>query len=1019
MSEHQRASARHVKSSANWLVGGGEMGTLVRSRDWSATPLGPLQNWPQSLRTTVGLCLSSNFPISLVWGDSHVQIYNDGYWPICGGKHPKSMGQDFTECWASAWPAIGDAFESALAGETRFLESQRMFLDRHGYLEETFFTFSFSPIRDESGKVAGLFHPVTEMTAQIVAERRTRALRDVASGVGRAHTVRDALILAAETLAAYDFDVPFALMYGLDPSGRRAELVAQCGRMSKALAPPVVALDEPSDRSWPVGTVAATGRSLPLTDLASRFDLSFAGPYTEVPSRAILSPITLYGTARPTAVLITGISSRLPFDDPYAAFVHVLALTLASTLNSANSHEQERARAETLAELDRAKTEFFSNVSHEFRTPLTLLIRPLADELAERTQPLPADRRERLEMAHRNSLRLLKLVNTLLDFSRAEAGRADASFELTDIAAMTNDVAGGFRSAVEHAGLTFVVDCDGGPAPIYVDRDMWEKIVLNLVSNAFKHTFTGSIRVTLRPNADGVELRVADSGVGIPAPDLVHIFDRFYRVKEAKSRTHEGTGIGLALVRELVLAHSGTVEVESIEGRGTTFIVGLKSGHGHLSQGRLVSSSPDAPQARHLAGYLAEADRWSHPNVSTAGNDRGSTAAAVDTGAESTERFQEKRPHIVLADDNADMREYIRRLLVPHFEVTTAANGVEALASTRRLKPELVLSDVMMPELDGFGLLRALREDPETRTTPIVLLSARANEEASVEALDSGADDYLVKPFTARELFTRVRTHIDLARMRRAAAAKQLAVIEADNARLSEATRVRGAFLAHMSHELRTPLNAIIGFSEVMRKGLGGSLSEDHQDFVQSILDSGRHLLQLVNNLLDIAKIDADKMEFSLESVNLKRLVLETTELMAGAARDKHITLTSDVQAGPDTVVADTTRLKQVLFNFVSNAIKFTPDGGEVRVTAHHASAGGFALMVSDTGVGISEADQSELFSEFRRFRSGDANAQPGTGLGLALTKRLVEAQHGRVSVESAPGKGSTFSAVFARQQLP
>src|SRR3954471_10463459 len=192
---------------ADFLLGGGEMGKLIRSMDWSKTPLGPIGSWPQSLRTTVSLCVASNFPISLAWGPDHVQIYNDGYWPICGGKHPHSMGQDFSECWASAWPVIGKAFERALGGETSYLENQRMFLDRNGYLEETFFTFSFSPIRDESGGVGGLFHPVTEVTSKLLSERRTRALRDLADRTGKARTVEEVFSMATQVLAENNLDL--------------------------------------------------------------------------------------------------------------------------------------------------------------------------------------------------------------------------------------------------------------------------------------------------------------------------------------------------------------------------------------------------------------------------------------------------------------------------------------------------------------------------------------------------------------------------------------------------------------------------------------------------------------------------------------------------------------------------------------------------------------------------------------------------------------------------------------------
>src|SRR2546427_11841443 len=242
--------------SGDWLVGGGEMGKLVRSIDWAKTPLGDISFWPQSLRTTVSLCLASNFPISLVWGPKHIQIYNDGYWPICGAKHPHSMGQDFSECWASAWPVIGEAFEQALRGQTSYLENQRMFLDRNGYLEETFFTFSFSPIRDETGQVGGLFHPVTETTSKMLGQRRTRALRDVATRAGKAQDVEEALQLLAQTLAECDLDLPFVLLFLLDADGRQARLIAQTGLMPGGMASPGhVDLAANTASAWPIADV--------------------------------------------------------------------------------------------------------------------------------------------------------------------------------------------------------------------------------------------------------------------------------------------------------------------------------------------------------------------------------------------------------------------------------------------------------------------------------------------------------------------------------------------------------------------------------------------------------------------------------------------------------------------------------------------------------------------------------------------------------------------------------------------
>src|SRR4030081_3073809 len=451
------ASARRQKSKArDWLVGGGEMGKLIRSMDWSKTPLGPIESWSQSLRTTVSLCLASNFPIALAWGPKHVQIYNDGYWPICGDKHPRSMGQDFTECWAAPWPVIGEAFARALAGETSFLENQRMFLDRNGYLEETFFTFSFSPIRDDAG-VAGLFHPVTETTSRMLRERRTRALRDLAARAGKAQTIEEACTLAAQTLSEYQLDLPFVLFYLFDDGAKEARLVASTGLSQECIATAaVVDLDASQPSAWPLSEVARNGSALLVDDLETRFGQLSCGEYPESVKQALLLPIGPPGCERPVGVLVAGVSCRLALNETYRSFYDLLAAAVTTEVANAGAYEEERKRAEALAEIDRAKTAFFSNVSHEFRTPLTLMLGPLEDELAERASPLPPARRERLETAHRNSLRLLKLVNTLLDFSRIEAGRVQATYEATDPAAYTAELASVFRSAVEEAGLTLV-----------------------------------------------------------------------------------------------------------------------------------------------------------------------------------------------------------------------------------------------------------------------------------------------------------------------------------------------------------------------------------------------------------------------------------------------------------------------------------------------------------------------------------------------------------------------------------
>jgi signal transduction histidine kinase len=752
-------STTQTSNSLDWLSGGGEMSRVIRSKDWSKSPLGPIDSWPQSLRTTVSLCLASNFPISIAWGEHYTQIYNDGYWPICGAKHPYSMGQDFRECWASAWPAIGAVFDQALAGQTSYLENQRMFLDRYGFLEETFFTFSFSPIRDEAGRVAGLFHPVTETTANVLNERRVRTLRDLAARTGKARAVEEAMVLVAQTLQDSSLDLPFALLYLLDPEGSQARLVGSTGLAPGTRASPEqVDLRAPFETDWPIAQVACSVRIEQVDGLEDRFGPLHCGPYPEPVRTAMLLPVGSAGEGRPVGVLIAGVSTRLAFNEPYRTFYEMLAASVTTALNNARSYEQERKRAEALAEIDRAKTAFFSNVSHEFRTPLTLMLGPLEELLAGHEGALPPAVLDEVEVVHRNALRLLKLVNALLDFSRLEASRIQSVFEPTELGSLTEDLASAFRSAIERAGMKLHIHTPPLDEPIYVDREMWEKIVLNLVSNAFKYTHQGEIHVELAPRERAVELSVRDTGTGIPEHELSKIFDRFHRVKGVHGRTHEGTGIGLALVQELVKLHGGSVRVESTLGQGSTFTVSIPRGKAHLPPERISSGRKEqVSTATHAEAFVEEALRWL-PDASPAAH-----PGAPESDTEATPK------RLLLADDNADMREYMRRLLSPRYQVVTVADGEQALAEARRNPPDLILSDIMMPHMDGIELVKALRADPALRTMPIILLSARAGEEARAGGIESGADDYLTKPFSSKELLARVRSQLQMVDVRRRA----------------------------------------------------------------------------------------------------------------------------------------------------------------------------------------------------------------------------------------------------------
>jgi PAS domain S-box-containing protein len=588
-------------------------------------------------------------------------------------------------------------------------------------------------------------------------------------GFAEAKTAEEACAVAAEVLGRHSKDVPFALLYLVAPDGATGTLAAAVGvAPGDEAAPPVVSLERDGQRGWPAAAAFRGERTERVDDLAAHFSPVPPGPWSDPPRQALVMPIPSNVQHRPAGLLVLGLSARIALDDAYVAFAELVGAQIATAIAHARAYEEERQRAEALAEIDRAKTAFFSNVSHEFRTPLTLLLGPLEEARAIREREPGADVSEDLAVAHRNGLRLLKLVNTLLDFSRIEAGRVEAVYEPVDLAAVTAELAGSFRSAVERAGLALRVDATPLPEPVYVDRDMWEKIVLNLISNAFKHTFEGEIAVTLRAEDGAAVLEVRDSGVGMPAEQLPHVFERFHRVPNARSRTHEGTGIGLALVQELARLHGGRVDVESREGIGSAFTVRIPLGTGHLPADRIATIRQREPTSVGAAPFVEEALRW------LPGGSRLADTAELPVARERRSgpiAVAEVRARVLVADDNADMRAYAQRLLGARWEVDLVPDGLTALERIRESPPDLVLTDVMMPGLDGFELLRAIRSDPATRALPVILLSARAGEESRVEGLDAGADDYLVKPFSARELLAKVGATIELSRARREAAA--------------------------------------------------------------------------------------------------------------------------------------------------------------------------------------------------------------------------------------------------------
>ncbi|HTK67122.1 MAG TPA: SpoIIE family protein phosphatase [Pseudonocardia sp.] len=765
------------ESSVSKAMSDLDLRSCVEAFDWSRTPLGSRADWPQSLRSAVEICLSSRFSMWMAWGDELTVLYNDAYRrDTLRTKHPWALGRPAWEVWAEIWPDIGPRIRSVLdTGVATWDERLLLFLERAGYREETYHTFSYSPLRDDHGVVAGMLCVVTEETERVLAERQLRVLRELGD-VPTAATAEQACRSAVEVLDAHRDSIPFALAYLREPGGLR--LAAATGGLvaGSELATPAVAAG--SKRT--VWQVAADGRTRLRSGLVGDYpgdiEPSVLGPV--VPDEVLLQPIVTVAEIDPVGVLVVGVNPYRALDEVHRGYLELVAGHLSRAVSDARAYADQQHRVEALAELDRAKTEFFTGVSHELRTPLTLIAGPVQDALNDPHEPLGEAQRARLELIRRNSARLRRLIDTLLEFSRLEAGQLRPNLVPVDLAELTRGIAQSFSPAANRAGLELVTDCPPLPSAMLVDPAMWENIVFNLLSNAVKYTPAGTVSLALRADpTGGARLVVSDTGIGIPTEDLQRVFDRFHRVGHGRSaaaggrgRSIEGTGIGLALVSELAALHGGSATAQSTLGAGSEFTVELPASAATTAPATAVDVSG-------AESFLDEALRWSHPDEpAIPPTRRGHGPDATAAGASNTGPTGSR---VLVVEDNPDLRGFVASLLEPHYNVVVAGDGHTGLRLARTQPFDLVLTDVMMPGLDGFELLTALRADPATAGLPVILLSARAGQEAVSEGLEAGADDYLVKPFSSADLVARVRSNMELARLRNHEAARRTAMVRA------------------------------------------------------------------------------------------------------------------------------------------------------------------------------------------------------------------------------------------------
>lgn len=741
----------------DFLATGGEMSRLIRQKDWSDSLLGPVSQWPQSLRTALSICLNATMPLSILWSKDLVQFYNDAYITIAYDRHPDILGNTVPNNWPDTWDGIKGFFAKALQGEAVYMEDSLLVTTRQGKPLESYYTMSFSPIRDESGDVGGVFHAILPTTAEVINERRLSTNRTLASRLGEAKTVKDIYEKAAEVLAKNLNDIPFCLFYELSSDQQHLQLQASAGIPDEVLSGLERVNLAQKTHVLPFNTLLAEGKAQHVKKLDRKISSITAEPWQQPVEEVLMLPITLPGKHKAKAVFVAGLSPLLLLSNSYRDFFDQICRQIDTALANTLAYEEERKRAEALAQIDKAKTTFFSNVSHELRTPLTLMLGPIEQLIAEPN--LTDGQQESIELLQRNSLRLLKLVNNLLDFTRIEAGRLQATFRPTDLSLLTRQLAGVFEAAARQAGLAFKLRLEPLQDVAYVDHNLWERIVFNLLSNAIKYTFKGSITVSLQQQENAALLAVQDSGQGIPESELPRLFSRFHRIEGIKGRSHEGTGIGLAMVKELVALHGGEISVESSPGKGSTFFVRIPLGRDHLPEER-VQEKP-----------LANAEHDLQPG---AFHELDLLLTEEDQQEESRPDDAQAGARLLIVDDNADMRHYLKRLLKEHYQLRFASDGQEALEMISEDMPDLVISDIMMPRLDGLGLLRAVRDKETTKTLSVILLSARAGEEAKVSGLQAGADDYLVKPFSTNELLARVSTQLKMKKLRQEIQQQQL-----------------------------------------------------------------------------------------------------------------------------------------------------------------------------------------------------------------------------------------------------
>ena len=695
------------------------------------------------------------------------------------------------------------------------------------------------------------------------------------------------------------------------------------------------------------------------------------------------------------------LTSKVPIRDERGEVTGLLGIYADITERKQMEIDLQNAK-EAADDAARAKGQFLTVMSHELRTPLALILGPLAsllsDESSEREPPPPSIRAD-LERIQRSARRLHRLVDDILEHQKIEAGKQELDWEVVDAGELCADIVDAARPAAAPGGITLSLEADSGMEPVPLDRRKFEKIVLNLLGNALKFTPQGG-RIVVRLRRIGAELEfsVEDTGPGIPADKQHLLFKRFQQIDASATRKHEGTGIGLSLVKELAELMGGKACVESTVGVGSRFFVRLPCVADRIVAPRPSQGMIGATNHAQGAGYFeAPAPRARHAGTSGRGS------------------------RVLVAEDNPDMGAYLVDILSAEHEVELMTNGRAALEAALARRPEVIVSDVMMPEMDGFELVRRLKGDPASRDIPILLLTARAGRVAAVGGLDMGADDYLSKPFDPAELLARVRAaerlhrmHVELGEKNRelAGALQRLTATQEELVQAGKMAAV-GTMLAGLSHEMNNPLAIILMNAQLSLRRLGATKEPGDEAALRKRLHTieaqATRCSGLVHTLLEYSRGKPTGHEPCDVRAALDR-VLEFTTAQA-SAREVRLDVWQDPEA-PSAVLANVAQLDAALLNVVGNALDAVLGGGTVSVVARPVdkidvgkdAIPGVEFEVCDTGCGISAENLDHIFEPFFTTKPPGQ----GTGLGLTLTQRFVMDHGGRIHVTSKTGAGTT-----------